>query len=611
MEYDGLMYYTVHLKSQGTPLEITSCTLEFSLNGAEVSQLIANTGGANFRASYDVRMIPEGEGNVWNSRTSKPKINRGVDFGNFMPQIWVGGDVAGISFSGENDKGWTPDDQSAAQELLRQGTTVIYRMNVIRKPVKVEGERSFTFILTPTPAKPMPEGWRGWHRSPPGTKNAIYDSIDGFVGFCLTAGEDGSDNGLTFAMEPSSWEAAKKMSDGIKEKFGAENPAIFYLDYSWPSPGPSMKDWNHDLWAGTGHMAWTREVEDYMVWAVNQYIERGLIDGIYVDDTSMGATFSLASSAYPVDWNKNLRRKGFNTMGFRRFCQRVWKLFQAKGKAPIIQSHMTECFEIPAFSFIQTIVNGEDRMVHPFQKATAMQVWSRDELRIMGNGPKWGCATFWKPSVETNFYTGPTTFLDYWIYWQTRAMHATIIQHDMYYFWIFPMVMNIHKAFVDFGMNDPALKFIPYWEHPPVAITGGPEGQMLAGIFLKPGKALVMISNYSAEEQKVSLNLDAEKLFGKKTPVKWTDVDFSLHPADTPRMEEAAALRAKLESGSGLDVEGEKGWDEDMGLEDKDTAVKPGRPDPKRLKLEVEGEIPSFVVRKYDYRLLQVEPAGP
>jgi hypothetical protein len=49
---------------------------------------------------------------------------------------------------------------------------------------------------------------------------------------------------------------------------------------------------------------------------------------------------------------------------------------------------MTWCFEIPALSFAEATVNGGDRDIFFPAERRYMDVWRRDELRIMGSAEK-------------------------------------------------------------------------------------------------------------------------------------------------------------------------------------------------------------------------------
>ena len=612
LEFDGLLYYTLTLRptAAGQPVTVDALRVDFPLRAAEVSQLIANSGAHNFRAAYDVRFIAPGTGCVWDSRTARPKMPRPFPSGNLYPQLWVGGDYCGLSFSADNDQGWTPDNEHAAQELHRDGETVLYRMNVITKPVTVAKERAFTFIVLPTPSKPLPPEWRGWNRAPKDTPNARYDLIDVFMGKALTD-EPGRPAGeISFKLEPVSWEDATAQAEDMRRSFGAENPVLMYIDYSWPRLGPSFRDWNHDLHAGTGRMAWMPAVEDYMTYTMNEYIRRGLIDGIYIDDTSLGATFSMAATAYPFPEVKEQRRVGFSSMGFRRFLQRTYRLLVAQGKTPHIIPHMTYCFELPALSFCESMVNGEDRDIFPYDGRDAIQTWGVHELRIMGNGPKWGIGTFWKPTIQKTEMAMDREMLGYWLHRQSRAMHALIVPHDVWYFWTYPSARTIESAFTTFGLHDKETRFVPYWETAPlVTLAGAEPAKTLVGFWVKPRRALLMVSNLDKADHEVTLTVDPAKLFGPAAgagaSLTWTDVDPTLLAPPNPRAVLVSDKKA-MATGSTAAITGDTGIASTKDALGELDVVDPVKVEKARLAPKVTGNQATILVRGHDYRLLEL-----
>jgi hypothetical protein len=608
MEYDGLVTYRVTLQPDGVATaRIDRLTLEFPLRREHARQLIVNGGGHSFRHSWVVRMLPETGTNAFWSGWMGPG-NKGVAAGSFCPVVWVGDDHRGICFFGENDKGWTPDAPVPAQELLPDGDRVLYRMNVIGRPVALAGEREFTFVLHATPTKPLPADWRALNGRGAAGKQTVRDGVDAFLGHTLTAPSATFNAGITFGMEPVSWEDAQRNASSLKKVIG-DNPVLFYIDASWPQLGPSMAEFKPTLW-WTGRMTWSREVEDYMVWIVNEYLSRGIIDGLYIDDVSCGSTRALYSTAYTTEAGQT--QPGFSTMGFRRFLQRVWVLFEQQGKRPIIVPHMTYCFEIPALSFAECTVNGEDRDIPAFAGHFYPDVWSPDELRIMGSSEKWGFVTFWKPGVRAEIDYRFSLRAREWIRQQSRAMHALVAPHDTWYLWTWPTCNGIRPSLARFGMDDPAIRFVPYWDlGGAVAVTGQ---RTLVSAWAKPDKALLMIANLSKTNQIVKVSVDPEKLFGSGAVgvAAWEDIDTSLMPIDT-----GAASAEEIEKLQ------KQALPEDVGTElhprysaadhtanDLMAEVTGETKRTGEMEVKAAGDVAEVLVGRYDYRLLQVRPAA-
>ncbi len=622
MEFDGLISYRLTLApvAGGSPLEVDELQVDFAFPDNTVSQLIANSGAFQFRQAYDVRLIPAGEGPVWNSLDSKPAMVRGVEVGNFLANLWLGGDRVGLNFSAENDQGWTPDDQRPAHEILRRPGQVVYRMNVITQPVAVDpAGRSFGFLLLPTPAKPEPPGWRAWGRVAPGQPRAHIGIVDQFSGYKLTDTPTRQAPGITFTLEPASWEDAAAQAARLRQAMAHQmlpaDPLFFYIDASWPTLGPSMKDWNRDLWAGTGRIAWIPEVEDYYVWIINEYLRRDLIQGLYIDDASMGRTFSLASTAYPFPGSERGRRVGYNTMGFRRFLMRVYRLFVEHGKTPHILPHMTWCFELPAFSFVDATLNGEDRDIKAYAERDSVDVWSPEELRIMGNAPKWGFATLFKGNVYPELQPKQKAVADNWAHRQFRAQFAIFVPHDLWT--MFAETRLIHPAFLDFGMDAPDLEFLPYW-----AIDGqfdldaAAPDKLLAGLFRKADTALLMVSNLADTDQEVTVKVRPERLFGRAGALALRDADPSLpipHWEYRNMDQQATAEAGKMggATAAGLLADGAPEVDEPLAaLDQLEEAGADRRREEQRLAMTFAADTATFVVRRHDYRILAISLAG-
>ncbi|MBM4033306.1 MAG: LamG domain-containing protein, partial [Planctomycetes bacterium] len=285
MEFDGLLYCAIALKpAAGAEATVEDLDVDFPMAADRATQLLANGGGNDFRASWIATLLPDGKGSVWRSSDKPyPAFCRADGITNFMPHIWLGTDDAGLYFGAENDKGWTVDGPLPAQEVLRGEKAVTLRMNIIREPAVIPASgRRFHFVLLPTPAKPEPPDWR---RRMLGGVN--FASVDSFGGFNLKTNPADPTSGDAFRLEPHSWEYAAAQAKGCREKYN-QGLCILYSDMSWPGFGPSFRDWNHDTHAGTGRLALFPEMEDYMVWAVNEFLKRGVIDGVYWDDASVG-----------------------------------------------------------------------------------------------------------------------------------------------------------------------------------------------------------------------------------------------------------------------------------------------------------------------------------
>ena len=602
LEFDGLLYCTVTLKpASGAEAALDELDVDVPMVAAEATQLLANGGGPDFRASWLATMLPAGEGSVWRSSDKPyPAFVRADGVTNFMPHIWLGADDVGLYFGAENDKGWTVDGPNPAQEILREKDAVVFRMNVIREATKIPAAgRKFHFILLPTPAKPEPVDWR--KQMAAGGVN--FGSCDTFGGFDLKTDPSDPINGDCFRLEPRSWEHAEAMAPQCRAKWGR---CILYADAAFPGLGPAFRDWNHDLWAGTGNVAWTPECEDYAVWAINEFLKRGVIDGVYWDDVSVGNTYSLDSTAYEYAGSKNGRRVGFTTLALRRVNMRLWRLFEAAGREPCIWAHMTVCYEVPLFSFCRYLSNGEFVTgVEPYGNRDAMDFWKPETLRVLGPAEKWGAGVNFLTTLPRQLPPGPAA--EQWSYPQRRAEDALYATSG-----IQTLSEGLTRKLVAEKVYDKPLRFFPWWRADKVLKVAVPEkANVLSAVYATDDRAIVFVSNCERDvEREVTLELDLAALFPNRKgggTVGWRDLDPGLDP---PKVEVANAGEIAKETAAaanaGLDAKERPLDDEEIG--DLLEGTTPEGRAKGRMEIKAEGSKARVVIRPRDYRVLEAKP---
>ena len=176
-DVDGLMEWRLTLK----PGHYEPMALEIPMKG-EVAWLY-HAAADGLRMNKGGR-IPAGEGRVWDSI----KTPRNQIVGSYVPYVWIGGTLRGISVFGENDKGWilrgdgvSPsqkghdgedavatqkkghdgEDAVATHEIVREADgTVVLKLNLIQKACDIAEARTIRLGFMATPVKPMPENWR-------------------------------------------------------------------------------------------------------------------------------------------------------------------------------------------------------------------------------------------------------------------------------------------------------------------------------------------------------------------------------------------------------------------------------------------------------------------
>ncbi len=154
-DYDGMKTITLELAPTETEVERVQLVIPLKASEAWLMHPVTTTLRHHFAGR-----IPAGDGQVWDSSKVPARIN-----GNFVPYIYLGGPERGICFAADNDRDWITDGGTPMMVIDREDDTVLLRLNLVAKPSRLTRQRTLTFALQATPAKPMPEephNWRRW-----------------------------------------------------------------------------------------------------------------------------------------------------------------------------------------------------------------------------------------------------------------------------------------------------------------------------------------------------------------------------------------------------------------------------------------------------------------
>ena len=154
IEEDGCMKVEMELLPSGTSAEITGLSVNIPMKDSLAPFWHAIIG--DICRSNPVGEAPKGEGIVWDST----KTGNGTMLGTFIPYIWLGGPERGIAWFGNNDKGYSVDDDKPVQILTRENGRLILTVNLINRPTTLDAPRKIIFGLQATPVKPRLDDWR-------------------------------------------------------------------------------------------------------------------------------------------------------------------------------------------------------------------------------------------------------------------------------------------------------------------------------------------------------------------------------------------------------------------------------------------------------------------
>ena len=281
---------------------------------------------------------------------------------------------------------------------------------------------------------------------------------------------------------------------------------------------------------------------------------------------------------------------------------RLWRLFEAAGKEPGIWAHMTVCYEVPLFSFCRCLSNCEFVTAVDFpSKRDAMDMWSPDTLRILGDSAKWGAGYHCLTTLPRTL--PDTAAAKQWAYPQQRTETGLHLTSD-----IMEIADGFSEVLVRERILDGPVRAFPWWKADQVVTVTAPEGAAVrAAVYALEHRAVVIVANWDRAQREVTVQLKDGALFPAGAAIAWGDLDPGLKPpeAAVASKEEIARGTKPAEGQPTLDREEE--ITEETLLDELEGTTKQDR-ELAGLALRTEGDAAQVVIRARDYRVLEARP---
>ncbi|MBS3763269.1 MAG: hypothetical protein KGZ25_08215, partial [Planctomycetes bacterium] len=512
MEYDGCMKFTVDIEPK-RPTRVDSICLEipFELRRAQFLWTMAQ----DCRASWLAVPIGQGNGKVWDS--SKRKGFQ-MTVGTFMPQYVVTDGLRGLCWFADSDRGWVPTDDVPATEVIQEKDCTLLRFNLIGKPFMLRDRRRVTFYLLPMPPRPMPPGWRLYHRNATQFGYYVHDPI-----VCWKPPMPKDFQKAQNFMEKGTL-YNKDGSVKVKEHGGKWHPgrefAPWHNSHDWYRvPAINTRTFSY-FRQECGDVSWTPTMIDYKCYLWNEYVRRTDIAGIYFDmPEAMGFSFSVSNgTAYVIPAGQPHAgevQPGYRISGFREFMKRVRGIFYQHGRPyPWLEMHSTHGPVAPCTPFLDIRTEGEHYRMpsgHHFMRA-----WTLPHLRTIDVPPMWGMVTRWLSGYP---WDGEVRGAD-----PQRCKIGALILHDVFTGWggfgqsgrIYKRQApstrkppygyrhpNVSQKLIAHGMNRSEVVYYPYWNNSDVVRIDWLKRMMLEGVraslwhIPSRDKVLVAVANFN------------------------------------------------------------------------------------------------------------------
>ncbi len=550
-DYDGMMKWFLTLKKggklEGLKLIIPLLDKKTSLMHTCADGVRINFGGA----------VPEGNGKIWSS----DKAIRMSLLGSYLPYIWLGGTLRGISVFGDNDKGWTQSKTVAAQELIRENGVLKLVLNLVAKPVNLNKERNIQIGFLATPIKPMPENWRltnmwnwignsqvkqftkkiifygsCWYWGAltpckdiyPANKNMEYwrklaetrrtGKIDyDFIKKWLKTYKYASDVGSKDRKKAEKKHFAHVKGGFRRAKFSkpATNaPTMFYINArgvrfdtlegkTFIDEWCRMKFYARKSTIGYGvayDVPPCNSFQNYSMWYYKKMLETGACDLFYWDDVFMSSEFNpVNSEVYKLPDGRTQPSAGL--FGMRDLVRRGAILQAEMGRESNNMVHMTNTNVLPITAFAKMSYDWEDHGgTTPFQER-----YTKEYIQALTIGRQAG--NF--PAVLANIRGGTKEQRK----WCERTATGVMLTHELRWTKGKKPHWNVVKLIYNFGYGQPENKIYNYWdkESYPIEITG-PDNSSL--VMKKKDGVMIIVCDYSAkgENKGYSIKPDLKEL---------------------------------------------------------------------------------------------------
>jgi len=527
MEYDGCTEITLDVQPQDEPT-VDYLRLEMPLR-PERAQFLWSM-AQDCRASWLAEDLRTGEGVVWDSSNRE---GFQMTVGTFIPQYVVSDSLRGLCWFADNDRGWVPTDEVPAAEVVRVGGETILRMNLIGRPFRITRPRRIVFYLLGLPGRPLPEGWRIYHRGASNFGDYVGDPVLNYSAPMpkdFAKAQDFIANGTLYNKDgtPSGRRSAKCHPN--------VDFAPWHDTHNWfrtPEINPKTFDY-FKLECGDG--AFTLTMIDYKCYLWSEYVRRTDIDGVYFDTPEqMGFSFNLSNGvAYRIPDDQpgaGQIQPGYSISGFREYVKRVRAIFTAGGRdRPWIEMHATHGPVAPCTPFLDVRTDGEHHRTP--SSGHFMRAWSRAHLRAIDVPPMFGIVTRWLGGYPwDNRILGVDPL---------RTKIGALLLHDVFTGWgDFERTTRLYRPeyesnrgpgfgfkqhrvterLIAHGLNRAEVVYYPYWDNKPwvkvVDRRGKPIDGIIASLWHVPSqqKAVVVAASYNERTVKgAHLEVDLKRL---------------------------------------------------------------------------------------------------
>jgi len=472
VEQDGLAYLELTYVPRKGKVTVDALRIEFPLVPDEAECLLCLGTGGNFSARTTM-LVPPKQGPIW-SALDTGRTGSAMSVGSFYPCVWLGSERRGLLWWGDSDRGWVPDNDVPAHDVVRKGNELVLRNHIIGKPFALDAPRTIAFAYMASPFRPLVKNWRWAVHSTDGTFSGGQSwgfkwRKDPKTGKVIEGW-----NWLTPpSTDPAEWSALwaeyKKKSD---EKLLRERPfdpaqarnwmfahtSLPLVGYGWKSPDERVTRYFAPAEWGDAECYTDSNIDYYLYLADRAFTEGGLRT-IYWDiffpilhhSVQNGVAYTLPDGRIQPGYT------GFNT---RRFMMRMYALMGDRGLTPGGQvSHATNDYLLVACPWMDAILDGEYHQLTDASTMDWVDGYPVDRMRVLSCVHNWGVVISWMNLIQVTDKA------------RSARIHRGIQDYlRLYDSWRGP-VDTLKPPVLEWGILD--AEYVPFWRNP--AMTPSPS----------------------------------------------------------------------------------------------------------------------------------------
>ena len=312
---------------------------------------------------------------------------------------------------------------------------------------------------------------------------------------------------------PALWAEQKKQADAHAHRLQWRDPyaarsGVNFTHQSFQIIGYGRKSLQDDLYAYFGPEwegdsdTWNPSYTDYAMYLFSPAFKDGGVRHTYWD-LAFPRPYKNPLGGLSYLLPDGREQRGYNGWNLRRFFMRLHSLQYDAGLVPGANGfHSTNAYLTIAMPWVDSVLDGERNWnldTSPIDWVDGMPI---DRMRSMSVPHNWGVGICWMANMESK---DPAKVTE-----AKRLQGQWVWMHDS---WLNPYVPQLRKMpepVLDWGLNEEATVYHPYWRNPFVT---GADQDVLVSLWQLPDRVMLGIFNYSRDQAKtVSLKVDLDEL---------------------------------------------------------------------------------------------------